>query len=118
MPELLFFASLTKPDAALETDRLLLMKVSNTPEANPYIAVVSEEIGNQLISGRHLEGHCYLLAQSKLTSEETRNVKKARLLLFERPEQVAEYLEKGENFDFSTLTMSQHDAEQRFQLGP
>lgn len=116
MPELLFLASLPKPDATLETERLLLMKVSNTPEANPYIAVLSEEIGNQFISGRHLEGHCYLLAQTKLTPAEKENVKKAGLLLFERPKQVAEYLEKGENFNFSTLRMSQPDAEQRFHL--
>jgi hypothetical protein len=98
-------------------ERLLLMKVSNAPETNPYIAVVSKKIGEELISGRRLEGHCHLLPQTKLTLAEREKIQKAGLLLFERIEQVAEYLEKGENFDFSTLTISHHDADQRNPLG-
>ena len=91
------------------------MKISK--DANSYIAATSEDVGRQLITGRRLTGYCNLLKLSELTPTEIEKTRSAGMMLFDRSEQVADYLEKGERFNFQTLLVSLRDAEQRLNLG-
>ena len=101
--ENLYFLASQKPQNA--TERLCLMKVQDDIDGNPYIAFSSIILGEQMIHGRNLGDYFTLINKNALTNEETEKIENNGALLFEQSEQVAEYLLKNENFDFSSITV-------------
>ena len=91
------------------------MKATNSGGKDPLVAFASEELGRQLIAGRPVNGHVSLLPFSKLATDEAKNAKKRSILLFERPEQIAGYLEEGPQFNFLQLMVSFKDAVHKLQ---
>jgi hypothetical protein len=113
--ELIFLVSAPPPEAGIEAGVPVRIKATKSGGKDPQVAFASEELGRQLIAGRQLNGHVSLLPFSKLATDEAQNAKKRSILLFERPEQVAGYLDEGHQFNFLQLMVSFKDAVHKLQ---
>ena len=114
-PELIFLVSASPTEFGIEAGVPCRIKISNDGEGNPLLAFVSEDLGRQLIAGRELNGEVGLLPFSKLSSDQAQESKTRNVLLFEKSEQIALYLEQGEKFDYGQLVVSFEDATRMVQ---
>jgi len=102
--ELYFLVS--HPSSAVPAETALCrVKVSDTPVSDPVMAFTSEGLGNQLITGNRLEAYCSLLALSDMTPSQIHALKNQNVLLFAQSEQVAQYLQNREKFNFSSCIL-------------
>ena len=115
LPELIFLVQASPTDFGIEAGVPCRIKISKNGEGDPVLAFASEDLGRQLIAGRRLNGEVTLLPLSKLSSDQAQESKRRNVLLFEKSEQVARYLEQGEKFDFGQLLVSFEDATRMLQ---
>jgi len=112
--ELVFLVAEPPADAGFEVGAPCRIKTSEDPEANPFVAFASEEVGRRYIVGRGLADSLFLAAFSALPPDQAAKCSAHTVLFFDEAA-LASYLEHPSAFDFAPNTLTFRDAEQRLQ---